>query len=133
MKKFESAPVCVLSLMVVMSTSIGGCFLDDDDEGATVRIVNAQSGCTLSEVYVTPAGESKGENLAGSGIRYNSAGTYDVDSGRKYTLTVSSNTTTDNLNPTATCSVTLDGGETREILYYYEGSSFFRGVLDNCD
>lgn len=115
-----------------------GCAGDDSDSagGATIKLVNGESGCTLSEVYIAPAGEGQGANLvAGNGIRYNSTPRpFSVSPGETYSLSVSSNTTTSNLSPVAKCSVTLSIGETRVITYSYAGGpSLYYGTLSGCD
>ncbi|MBN2195974.1 MAG: hypothetical protein JW751_24365 [Polyangiaceae bacterium] len=110
-------------------------FAGNEDETATVRVVNGESGCTLDEVYLTSLGESRGANLAGEGIRFNGTpGTYEVEPEQTYSLSVSSNTGTSNLIPEANCSLTVAAGETRIVTYSYAGGpSLFWGTLSGCN
>jgi hypothetical protein len=126
-------------LLATALLNLAGCLFDtsdSDQEGkATIKIVNGESGCTLNKVFITPIGENRGANQAGQGIRFNGTpGTYEVEAGETYSLSISSNTSTSNLSPEANCSVTLKGGETRIITYSYEGGpSLFWGTLSGCN
>jgi hypothetical protein len=126
------------SVMAILLALLGsyGCAGSDGDGNATLKIVNGESGCTLSQVYLTPAGEDKGANLvSGNGIGYNATPrAFPVEAGEVYSVSVSSNTTTSNLIPEAKCSVHLRAGETRIITYSYDGGpSLYYGVLSGCD
>lgn len=119
-----------------ISVSIVGCIGEDDETGATIKIVNGESGCTLSEVYIYPGGSAKGANLvAGNGIKYNAAPReFEVEGGTTYSVQVSSNTNTSNLDPVAKCSVTLDEGESRVLTYSNDGGPYlFWSVLSGCN